>query len=442
MAGMTAGQALLESVQGLPNNYLPPMNVQAAIEQACMNLSSPQAAEVVLTLLGAAPSSWCQPPPTALSFPDDHAVHPGYGPEWYWLTAVMQIDDSSATDTFAFVLSMERQQPVSQAVQQAAGWSDTEAQLAFSYACVIHRTADRAAIYARRPNLAWPPLTGTTAMSQPGEPFLFACGPDSLSGTVDVMPLSVTINDTAPDEDPLIIEVTCSTGMPAPNAFFLQGNNGVTPPPRAGTYYSWPQLKVSGQITVGGRTYTVSGKGWLDHEMMYGALPPVSPIRPQPPQWTAPPGIYGWSFCDFNFDNGCALVLAGFQEELLLTGLPAPYGFFLTPLADGWSKTFVEGEISLEALMPLKADCMMPVAWSCIFGRETPLFAASVTADPVWYDGSFLAMNMSVQGETPVRLTLSLGEEKIAGTGYCESVGYEPPARFMARALAFLASQS
>jgi hypothetical protein len=446
MPGMSAAEALLQSIQTLPTNYQPPIDIGQAIQAACENLMPErvQVVEVILTLLGASPTAWCAPPQTPLEFPRDHAVHPGCGPEWYWLTANLAVEGSS-TQSIAFVLSMERQQPISPEVQSLAGWGERETQLVFSYACAILRTGDTAQIFTRRPNILWPPLTGTgapTTMSKPGEPFVFACGPDSLQGTVDVMPLTVTVCDEIPGGDSLLINVTCTPGMPASEAFFLQGDNGLTPPPRMGTYYSWPQLAVAGTISLGGAEYTVSGTGWLDHEMMYGDLPPLTPAKPPPNRWRAPKGIYGWSFCDFNFANGDALVLAGFQEELLLTGLPAVYGFYLTPGPGGWTKSPAIGEIAIEAMMPLTADCMMPIAWTCVFGSDAPLFTATVTTDPLWYDGSFLAANMSVQGETPVNLILSVGDEIIPGAGYCESVGYEPPARYVARALAYLASQS
>lgn len=438
MAKMTAGEALLASIQQLPENLRPARDIETALKTAAANLLTPQVAEVILTLLGDAPTFWCKRPQTPLKFPRDHAFHLGCGPEWYWLTANLEVDGSDGAETIAFVMSMQRQQPVSPEVQAQAGWSDAEAQLLFSYACVIHTTPKGSRIYTRRPNLVWPPMGGVTEMS--ADPFIIRCGPDVLAGPVDVMPLHVTICDEAPDEDPLRIDVTCSTDMPAGSAFFLQGEDGITPAPRFGTYYSWPQLTVKGRISIGGRDYQVSGKGWMDHEMMYGELPPLSPVVPQPDRWTPPPGIFGWTFGDFNFANGDAMVVAGFQVGPLVTDLPAVYGFYLTRDGDRWKKTPVEGVIALPALMPLTADCMMPVAWNCALVADGPPYELTVEAKPWYYDGSFLAANMSVQGETPVGLTLSwLGASEIVpGVGYCETVGYEPPAAYMARALAYL----
>lgn len=442
MAKIKPGEALLASIQQLPVNLRPAKDIQAALEKAAAALATPQTAEVILTLLGSAPSYWCQQPPLPLSFPRDHAFHLGCGPEWYWLTANLEVEGSGGTETIAFVMSMQRQQPVSPEVQAKAGWSDAEAQLLFSYACVIHTTPQGSRIYTRRPNLVWPPMGGTTQMS--ADPFVIRCGPDYMSGPVDVMPLRVVIDDKGEGGDALVIDVTCEIGMAPDKAFFLQGEDGVTPAPRSGTYYSWPQLAVSGTVVLGDRRHKVSGRGWMDHEMMYGALPPLSPVAPQPDRWTPPPGIFGWTFGDFNFANGDAMVVAGFQEGPLLTDLPAVYGFYLTREDGGWKKTPVEGIIRLGALMPLTAECMMPVSWSCAVLADGPPFELTVEAKPWYYDGSFMAANLSVQGETPVGLTLSwLGaSEIIPGVGYCETVGYEPPATYMARALAYLAKSS
>ncbi|MFC3067732.1 lipocalin-like domain-containing protein [Phenylobacterium soli] len=436
---MTAREALLASLDELPMNLRPPGDVEAAVRAAAERLTSPRALEVILTLLGAATSFWSKPPQTPLRFPRDHAFHPGCGPEWYWLTANMDVAGTAGAETIAFVMSMERQQPISPDVLARSGWTEAESQFLFSYACVIHTTPEGSRVYARQPNLVWPPMGGITEMG--GDPFVIRCGPDILAGSVNVMPLSVLIADTA-RADPLIIDVTCTTDMPVESAFFLQGEDGVTPEPRPGTYYSWPQLAVSGSVTIGGQTHQVSGKGWLDHEMMYGEVPPLHPLVPPPARWSAPPGILGWTFGDFNFANGDAMVVAGFQVGPLLTELPAIYGFYLTVEDGRWKKTAVEGVIGLGALMPLTAQCMMPVSWSCALVADGPPFELTVEAKPWYVDGSFMSANLSVQGETPVGLTLSwLGaSEIIPGVGYCESVGYEPPATYMARALAFLAA--
>ena len=57
----------------------------------------------------------------------------------------------------------------------------------------------------------------------------------------------------------------------------LNGDAGFSrkaPDPRhASYYYSRPQLKVSGTVTLEGRTQPVTGQAWLDHEWSSELLP-------------------------------------------------------------------------------------------------------------------------------------------------------------------------
>lgn len=61
---------------------------------------------------------------------------------------------------------------------------------------------------------------------------------------------------------------------------------------QASHYYSQPQLRMSGQMTVQGRTLTVSGKAWLDHEWSEALLHPEA---------------VGWDWIGMNLDDGASL---------------------------------------------------------------------------------------------------------------------------------------
>jgi predicted secreted hydrolase len=59
-------------------------------------------------------------------------------------------------------------------------------------------------------------------------------------------------------------------------------------------YYSEPQLAVRGALTQRGRTTSVAGKAWLDHEWSAGLLPPEA---------------MGWDWIGMNLDDGSALTV-------------------------------------------------------------------------------------------------------------------------------------
>ena len=77
----------------------------------------------------------------------------------------------------------------------------------------------------------------------------------------------------------------------------LNGDSGFSvkgPDPRhASYYYSRPQLKISGTVTLSGRQQAVTGRAWLDHEWSSELLPD---------------GAQGWDWVGLNLDDGSALM--------------------------------------------------------------------------------------------------------------------------------------
>lgn len=78
----------------------------------------------------------------------------------------------------------------------------------------------------------------------------------------------------------------------------LQGHLGVSPksntPGNASHYYSYPRLKTTGTIRIDGKTYTVTGTSWFDHEFSTSALGEHQA---------------GWDWFSIQLDNGCELML-------------------------------------------------------------------------------------------------------------------------------------
>lgn len=442
----TAGTVFIESVANLPSRGQPPRDIAAAVTAAAQAMTTAEPVCTMVTLLGTGASAWYAPLPETLSFPTDHAMHLGGPPEWLWIACTLDVDGAPG-ETIGVLASFQRNQVCDPGLAAAQGWTLADSQLLFTYAFVTHAKDGVGRNYTRRPNVVWPPMGGSTEMSGPGAPFVVRCGPDSLEGTVDVLPLRMVIDDGgAAGAPPMLIDLTLSTAMDAGKAFFLQGVDGFTPAPRAGVYYSWPQLSVSGSVALEGKTYRVSGQGWIDHEMMFTPLPaPRGPIVDPPLGWTPTVGIFGWTFCNFNLANGDAMVVAGFQAGVMRTNLPAPYGYYLHLRDGAWVQENLAGVISMQSFLPLTGEVMLPIAWDLHLASAGADIGINVAATPWWPDGSFVAVNRSVQGETACDLLVTgltpggrtLGP--VLGRGYCESVGYEPQPRFMVRALAYLA---
>ncbi len=94
--------------------------------------------------------------------------------------------------------------------------------------------------------------------------------------------------------------LTLTPGTP----LLLQGEDGYSrkgpKPEQASYYYSQPQLKVSGSIARQGKSISVSGSAWLDHEWSSTVLDPAA---------------VGWDWVGINLDDGGALMAFRIRDK-------------------------------------------------------------------------------------------------------------------------------
>ena len=288
------------------------------------------------------------------------------------------------------------------------------------------------AITRRMPNAQWAPVGGVVEFPQGG--FVYRCGPDVMLGPENVLPLELIVDDG----DNINLTLSLTSGMPPTSAFFLQGDKGVTPPPVAGIYYSWPQVSVSGSATVAGTRYDAAGVGWIDHQLLARAIPTT---LPEPPVQ-----INGWNWCQFNFDNGEAFTAAAFQTGAIGANKLTPYGFFIRPLLGGWQAEPIIGGLALDGFTPMLDQVFQPTAWTYAAANFPGAFAPSplditITTAPWHPDGSFVTGDLAVPSEVPVSAAMAQRGtfgQAVTGRGYCETVGFEPRDAYMKRAIAFL----
>jgi|GEM_PF-563985 len=423
-------------------------------------------ASVVMGLLGRAAAVDCEsPPPTTPVFPADHRLHLSMGAEWYWIGAhVDVVNDADPTDTgrIAVLYSIQRQRAVGMTVQALAGWDDTDAQIASAVGTVTVDTTKQTSYVRRLPNIQWTVAGGSAAFSVENEPLLFQCGPDFISGSVDVLPLQMLV-----DDGQTTLDLTLSNSRMAPgDAFFLQGGTpvpGVTPLPTPGIYYSWPQLDVAGTIRVGGENYTVTGgSGWLDHQLMAASLENSDNAATPVPFIDDPKPFNGWSWQYYNLKNGDAFTLASFQHGELNPVPPVIYGYYLTPDPTGkkWIPSYLVGVMALEDFQAYDVNAgggppsqgtgtvSIPTSWSYLLGTagDAPVKVGLIAQTRKWSDdGTFNNANGGIASELPVDLVdLSVGAPGGggfgSGVGFGESISFEPVAQYHARALAYLAS--
>ena len=292
--------------------------------------------------------------------------------------------------------------------------------------------------------------------STTGRDFFFQCGPDRLSGSSQVLPLSLRVADENMNVD-ITLRNNASTDVD--KAFFLQGvpkttridagGTGLTPIPQPGIYYSWPQLLVSGTVTLKGEAYRITaGSGWIDHQLLMTSLENPGGAAMPIPFVQDPRPFNGWTWQFYNLDNGQAFTGAAFVTGEMDHHPAMHYGYFLAPKDRGWAAVFINGN----------NDLLWNTAFP-VFAGEPPQPGTNVdipivrtyrdienaflghplcgVATPWYPDGTFNNPNGGLCGEFPADYT-DLTGNYANGVGYLETVGFEPVATFRAIALAYL----
>jgi len=173
---------------------------------------------------------------------------------------------------------------------------------------------------------------------------------------------------------------------------------------QASYYYSWPHLAVSGAVTLGGSSRTVSGAAWLDHEWSSEML--------------ATDAI-GWDWTGINLHDGSALMAFRIRQRSgaeLWAG-----GTLRTP--DAKTRVFATDEVRFVERR----------RWSSPRTGVTYPIAMALNAAGVSYELQPLmddqeldarASTGTVYWEGAVR---ALAEGREVGRGYLELTGYGEP---------------
>jgi hypothetical protein len=395
--------------------------------------------------------------PRELNLPDDHHLQTTMGTEWYWIGCTLQVkDENNNLGQLGVLVSMQKIRTMSIEAQQQAGWSDYETMILSTTSTVTVNMNDQKQIFRRSPNKQWGYFSKEIAYSVPGEDFWIGCGPDFIRGSMDVMPLQVSINDLNNFTVDLVLSPPAN--ISAQNAYFLQGvpdpnwhGTGVTAVPTPGIYYSFPQLQVQGTVNVGGINYTVIPDGsfaWVDHQMMMASLenggePPAK--EPVPFLQDAGP-INGWTWQYFNLNNGDAFTGSSFIQGNMDDAPVFPYGYYVQQQNNAWVGTFMMGFNEFSNFAPFKAPvCNHEVLHSILnipLTRTYEIFAMNgskfvLGSASAWIpDGTFNNPNWATASENPSDYIST--DKTITGKGFLETVSLEPTANYHDRLVNFL----
>ena len=212
-------------------------------------------------------------PRKTLQFPRDHGAHPDFRTEWWYVTGHAVAPGGR---TFGFQVTFFRSR-----VDSAQGMQSAFAakQLVFAHAAVTDVQGKKLLHDQRIAREGFDIATAGTADTQ------LKLRDWSLVRERDRYRARVAAQDFALD----------FTFTPT-QAVLLQGDQGLSrkgpDAAQASYYYSQPQLKASGTLTLRGERLAVAGTAWLDHEWSEALMHPDA---------------VGWDWIGMNLHDGSAL---------------------------------------------------------------------------------------------------------------------------------------
>jgi predicted secreted hydrolase len=321
-------------------------------------------------------------PGRALVFPRDFGAHPEFRTEWWYVTGWLRLADGTMA---GFQLTFFRVRTGLAADNPSAF---APRQLLLAHAAIADPRVQRLRVAERAARTGFGRAEFSTARTavtlgdwrliQDGEAYRAEIRAADFSYALRLVP------DAAPMENG------------------TQGFSAKDRDPRfASHYYSVPQLKLAGTLTLAGRSEPVTGSAWLDHEWSSA--------------YTAP-AVQGWDWVGVNFDDGGALMAFRMRDA----AGSVQWAAATLRSAGGGVSTFASGQVRFTALRAWRSPrsgISYPVEWRLMVGTLEILLRPLM--DDQELDGRRSTGAMYWEGA--VRC---LAGEREIGRGYLELTGY------------------
>lgn len=336
----------------------------------------------------------------SLRFPEDHAAHPDYRIEWWYLTANLE-DERGVPLGLQWTLFRQALTPPSERPTPSPWAAD---QLWMSHMAVsqgdTHRAAER---FARSHSQQDDGQAGAIA-----EPFRAWLDHWQLASRI------ATSDEASPGDSFSELELTAHEDdehggfgydltLIAEGPLVRHGIEGFSQKSADGQgsmYYSQPFWRIEGEVTLDGETRTVSGRGWLDREWSSQLLGPEQ---------------QGWDWFSLHLDSGHKLMafqLRGGGTD----GGDYRSGTWITP--DGTPTALAPDDIRMTPLATQQAAGReVPTRWHLESSRAGLDLIVEAPHAERWMDTSVPYW----EGEVIAR---DAGSDEPLGVGYLEMTGY------------------
>jgi len=331
--------------------------------------------------------------PQPLVFPRDHAAHPDYRQEWWYVTGNL---DSTSGERFGFELTFFRfalQPPAAAATLPAAAsaWRAREIYMAHFAVSDIARQRFR---FAQKLSRAALGLAG--AQSPPLRVWIDDW---SLVAATEATSAEWSLHATQPGY--AIDLVLAPQSAPVPN-----GEAGLSrksdAPADATYYYSVPRLSVRGRLLRGGETLEVHGLAWVDREWGSGGLAAAQA---------------GWDWFALQLDDGTSLMFYALRDR---DGRRDPHSAGTWIAASGEARGLANADVAIAVTSEWRnaSGKRYPAGWRI----RVPALALDVSVRPVLADQELKTTPPYWEGAVDVSGERAGGP--LGGRGYVELVGY------------------